>query len=110
MSTQTSPRRGQPPAFGPGRMLMGMGAPPAKPLNFRESARRLLRMLRPERWTIMTVLVLALAGVVLSVLGPWLLRLFVASGLARVLRVPAIRRVMSRLLRSGSIGSTCIGK
>jgi len=73
VSTQTSPRRGQPPAFGPGRMLMGMGAPPAKPLNFRESARRLLRMLRPERWTIMTVLVLALAGVVLSVLGPWLL-------------------------------------
>jgi saccharopine dehydrogenase (NAD+, L-lysine forming) len=35
----------------------------------------------------------------------WLLRLFVASGLARVLRVPAIRRVVSRLLRSGSVGS-----
>jgi ATP-binding cassette, subfamily B, multidrug efflux pump len=65
-------RRPNPPAFGPARMLMGAG-PPAKSLDFRGSARRLLGMLAPERLTLALVLGCGVASVALVVTGPRLL-------------------------------------
>jgi ATP-binding cassette subfamily B multidrug efflux pump len=71
MSAPTRPRP-NPPAFGPGRMLMGAG-PPAKTLDFRGSSKRLLGMLRPERMTLWLVLTCGVTSVTLSVLGPRIL-------------------------------------
>jgi ATP-binding cassette subfamily B protein len=61
------------PQGGFGARMLGGGMPPAKPLNFRVSSRRLLGMLRPERPTILAVLAFGVASVALSVLGPKLL-------------------------------------
>jgi ATP-binding cassette, subfamily B, multidrug efflux pump len=72
VTTTTTPRRPNPPAFGPARMLMG-GAPPAKSLDFRGSGKRLLGMLRPDRLLLALVLVFGVTSVTLSVLGPRLL-------------------------------------
>lgn len=44
-----------------------------KPVNFRVSLRRLLHQLRPERWLIGLVVLLAAASVTLSVIGPKIL-------------------------------------
>ncbi|ROS30414.1 ABC transporter ATP-binding protein [Cellulomonas sp. PhB150] len=67
---QTVPRR--PPQRGPGPMG-GMGVPGEKSSNFTASGKRFLRELRPEVARIVLVLVLAVASVVLAVIGPKLL-------------------------------------
>jgi ATP-binding cassette subfamily B protein len=48
----------------------GMGMPGEKSLNFTESGRRLLTVLRPERWRLAGVVLLGLASVALAVTGP----------------------------------------
>jgi ATP-binding cassette subfamily B protein len=48
----------------------GLGMPGEKSLNFRESGRRLLTVLRPERWRLAGVLLLGIASVALAVTGP----------------------------------------
>ncbi len=67
--TTTAPRRPQPPAFGPGRM-MAMGMPAEKALNFKGSSRRLLALLRPDRMVVAAILALGTASVALTVTGP----------------------------------------
>lgn len=63
------------PAGGPGRggPFAGMNVPAEKAMNFSGSAKRLLATLRPERAWLILVLVMAVAGVVLQVIGPRLL-------------------------------------
>jgi ATP-binding cassette subfamily B multidrug efflux pump len=61
------------PAFGPGRMMMGAGGPPAKLEDFKGSAKRLLKMLAPDRVIVVAVVVFGIASVVLSTFGPRLL-------------------------------------
>jgi ATP-binding cassette subfamily B protein len=51
----------------------GMGAPVEKPMNFKATFRRLLRRLRPERFAIGVVLVLAMTSVAFTISGPKLL-------------------------------------
>jgi ATP-binding cassette subfamily B protein len=48
----------------------GMGMPGEKSLNFKDSGRRLLTVLRPERWRLVGVLLLGVASVALAVTGP----------------------------------------
>ncbi|GAA2853281.1 ABC transporter ATP-binding protein [Paenarthrobacter ilicis] len=69
------PRGPQRPAMGPGRggPFAGMNIPAEKASNFGASARRLLGTLHPERVWLTVVLVLAVASVALSVIGPRLL-------------------------------------
>lgn len=55
---------------GPGPMGMGLGQPMPRPMDFAGSARRLLRVLGPERPAILGVLVLSGLSVALAVLGP----------------------------------------
>lgn len=72
MSTET---RRLPPAAarrGPGPM-MNMGMPGEKSMNFRGSAARFLREMRSERASMALIVVLAIASVVLAVIGPKLL-------------------------------------
>ncbi|TFC82557.1 ABC transporter ATP-binding protein [Cryobacterium sp. TMT3-29-2] len=64
------PARGPGPGHGP---FGGMSAPAEKAMNFGPSAQRLLGRLRPERLWLGLVLVLAVASVTFSVLGPRLL-------------------------------------
>ncbi|MCW2902577.1 MAG: transporter ATP-binding protein [Streptosporangiaceae bacterium] len=69
-----TPGRGPAPAGprrGPGAFMGGM--PTEKSLDFRGSSRRLLRTLRPERPLIIVTLLLAVASVTLTVLGPKIL-------------------------------------
>jgi len=63
------------PAGGPGRggPFGGMNIPAEKAMNFAASAKRLLGTLRPERAWLTLVLLMAVAGVVLQVIGPRLL-------------------------------------
>ena len=49
---------------------MGMGMPTAKANDFRSSLRRLMGVLRPERWVIGIVVALSVVSVTLMVLGP----------------------------------------
>jgi ATP-binding cassette, subfamily B, multidrug efflux pump len=56
-----------------GRPGAGIGMPTEKSLNFGPSAKRLLARLRPERARLVFVIILAVASVTLSVLGPWML-------------------------------------
>ena len=72
MSGQGPMRRPGGP-MGGGPMGMAMGASDAKAQDFRGSLRRFSVRLRPERWVIALVLVLAAASVFLAVLGPKLL-------------------------------------
>jgi ATP-binding cassette subfamily B protein len=53
--------------MGPGA---GLGMPGEKSLNFRGSGRRLLGVLRPERWRLVAVVLLGIASVALAVTGP----------------------------------------
>jgi ATP-binding cassette subfamily B multidrug efflux pump len=72
--SQTSGASARPAARGPGHgPFGGMSAPAEKAMNFGPSARRLLGKLRPERLWLGLVLVLAVASVTFSVLGPRLL-------------------------------------
>jgi ATP-binding cassette subfamily B multidrug efflux pump len=73
MSSSSTERRPAPPAFGPGRMMMGGGMPPAKLQDFKGSSKRLLGMLRPDRAVLAAVVGFGIVSVTLSVLGPWLL-------------------------------------
>lgn len=63
------------PRGGPGHggPFAGMNVPAEKAMNFSGSAKRLLGTLRPERFWLVLVLVMAVAGVVLQVIGPRLL-------------------------------------
>ncbi len=72
-SASTEPAR---PAAVPSRSPFGFGAamPPQKAKNFKSSARRLFARLGPERSRVIAVLVFAIAGVTLSVLGPLVMR------------------------------------
>lgn len=63
----------RPPQGGHGPMGHGMGAPGEKALNFKESAGRLIAMLRPERALVIFVIVLGAGSVALNVLGPKIL-------------------------------------
>jgi ATP-binding cassette subfamily B protein len=54
-------------------MGMGMGMPPAKAKNFRQSFRRLVGRLRPEAPLIALVIVLAVVSVSFAVVGPKIL-------------------------------------
>jgi ATP-binding cassette subfamily B protein len=49
---------------------MNVGTPSEKSMNFWPSARRLLALLRPNRFRVLLVLVLAVASIALSVIGP----------------------------------------
>ena len=59
----------RPGGMGPGGMMMG-GLPPEKSKNFGKSFQRLLGRLRPERWRILIVLILAVGSVTFAVIGP----------------------------------------
>ncbi|MET3175287.1 UNVERIFIED_ORG: ATP-binding cassette subfamily B multidrug efflux pump [Arthrobacter sp. UYCu721] len=63
------------PAGGPGRggPFAGMNVPAEKAMNFGPSAKRLLGTLRPERAWLLLVLIMGVASVTLSVIGPRLL-------------------------------------
>jgi ATP-binding cassette, subfamily B, multidrug efflux pump len=73
MSQQAPARRPGGPMGGGGPMGMGMGVSDAKAQDFRGSIARFSGRLRPERWLIVLVLVLASTSVFLAVLGPKLL-------------------------------------
>lgn len=73
MSERTS-TQSTPAASSPGRGRRGgRGAPAEKAQNFLPSAKRLLGSLRQDMSRIIIVIVLAVASVGLTVLGPWLL-------------------------------------
>ncbi len=59
--------------MGGGRPGAGIGLPTEKSLNFGPSAKRLMGRLRPERGRLIVVILLAIASVTLSVLGPWMM-------------------------------------
>jgi ATP-binding cassette subfamily B protein len=63
----TPPRRMPGRGMGPGG---GLGMPGEKSLNFTDSGRRLLAVLRPERWQLVAVVLLGVASVALAVTGP----------------------------------------
>ena len=65
------PRPGSGPGSGPPHMAMMM--PTAKPVRFKQSFRRLLGELVPERRLIVVVLLLGVVSVFLAILGPRLL-------------------------------------
>ena len=71
MSQQAPVRRG--PMGGGPMGGFGMGVSDAKAQDFRGSLKRFGSRLRPERWIVAAVLVLAVASVFLAVLGPKLL-------------------------------------
>ena len=73
MSQQAPVRRPGGPMGGGGPMGMAMGASDAKAQDFRASVRRFSGRLRPERWLILLVILLASTSVFLAVLGPKLL-------------------------------------
>jgi len=62
--------RGGPGMRGP---MAGMGVPTEKSMNFGPNAMRLMRRLKPERTRLIVVLIMAVASVTLSVIGPWML-------------------------------------
>jgi len=64
---------GGPGGRGGGPPWMNMGLPAEKSMNFAPSAKRLLSRLRPDRWSVLLVLVLAVSSVTFTVLGPKLL-------------------------------------
>ncbi len=61
------------PTGRPGGGPMGGPRPAEKSLNFLPSLRRLLSQLRPERTVLLGAIALAVAGIVMSVLGPRIL-------------------------------------
>jgi ATP-binding cassette subfamily B protein len=70
-----APGGGRPPrapAFGPARAMMA-GMPAEKALDFKNSGKRMLRMLRPDRMLVIAVLLLGIASVTLAVAGPRIL-------------------------------------
>ena len=65
----------RPAAPAPRGGMGGFGGqlPAKKPINFGPSVRRLIGRLRPEAWPVVIVTILAIIGVVFSVLGPMIL-------------------------------------
>jgi ATP-binding cassette, subfamily B, multidrug efflux pump len=55
---------------GPAGRMMSAGMPVEKSANFNDSAKRLVRRLRPERTRIVSVIVLAIVATAMSVIGP----------------------------------------
>ena len=73
MTAPSGAMGGRPAGGMGGRPGAGIGMPTEKSLNFGPSAKRLLGRLRPERSRLVLVIILAVASVTLSVLGPWML-------------------------------------
>jgi ATP-binding cassette subfamily B multidrug efflux pump len=72
--TAPTRRPGGPPMGGPAARMMGGGGMPTEKLqDFKGSTKRLLGMLKPERFLVSMVLLLGIASVALSVAGPRLL-------------------------------------
>ncbi|MEV6489962.1 ABC transporter ATP-binding protein [Actinoplanes sp. NPDC051633] len=71
----TAPNRrpGGPPMGGPARAMMAAGMPKEKLQDFKGSSKRLLGLVKPWKEQAAAVLVLGIASVFLTVLGPWLL-------------------------------------
>ncbi|GIG00491.1 multidrug ABC transporter ATP-binding protein [Catellatospora citrea] len=69
--TSTPVRRDSGPRFGPGAMMAG--PPQGKSLNFKQSSRRLLKLLAPHRAAVWLAVALGVVGVGLSVIGPRIL-------------------------------------
>ncbi len=65
------PRPGAGPGFMGGRP--GAGMPVSKPKDFRGAFRRLIDLLRPDRWKVAFVVAMGLIGVAFNVVGPKLL-------------------------------------
>jgi ATP-binding cassette, subfamily B, multidrug efflux pump len=74
-TNQTAPPRNpqRPPMRGPGALMMSVGMPAEKSMDFWPSAERLLRRLAPERVAVIAVLVITVCSVGLSVAGPRIL-------------------------------------
>ncbi|WP_084003596.1 ABC transporter ATP-binding protein [Agromyces aureus] len=70
---EAAPAPAAPPRRGGGPFGGGMQAPVQKAIDFWPSAKRLIGRLRPEAWPVISVTILAIIGVVFSVLGPKLL-------------------------------------
>ncbi|WP_254549962.1 ABC transporter ATP-binding protein [Catellatospora tritici] len=69
--TAPAPRRDSNPRFGPAAMMAGPSM--TKPLKFKESSRRLLRLLNPYRALVWVAVALGVTGVGLAVVGPKIL-------------------------------------
>ncbi|BDM72950.1 multidrug ABC transporter ATP-binding protein [Streptomyces nigrescens] len=67
-TTTAAPRRGPAPAAGPARFMGGQ--PTEKSMDFKGSGKRLLGQMRPERGIISVALLLGVASVALTVVGP----------------------------------------
>ena len=73
MSASTPVRPGPRPHGGPGMSAFTGGGPAVKSMDFRGSGKRLLSRLRPERWTVVAVLIIGAVSVGLAVIGPKIL-------------------------------------
>ncbi len=69
MTTPQAPAVRRPPPLPPGPARM-LGGPVERSMDFKGSGRRVLRRLRPERAVLYAVLVMGMASITLSVLGP----------------------------------------
>lgn len=72
-TAEERPAPARPPVRRGGGPFGGMQGPVDKSMNFGPSAKRLVGRLRPERWGVLLVTVLAIVSVTFSVLGPKLL-------------------------------------
>ena len=71
--TKAAERPKDAPRGGGGHGPLGGARAAEKAINFGPSLRRLIRMLRPERWLVILVMVLTAVSVVFSVVGPRIL-------------------------------------
>jgi ATP-binding cassette subfamily B multidrug efflux pump len=73
--SQSPPKAAARPKYTPPAGAGMFGGPRAveKSVNFRSSLKRLLGHLRPERMTMLLVVALAVAGILMSVVGPRIL-------------------------------------
>jgi len=69
VTTPQAPAVRRPPPLPPGPARM-LGGPVERSMDFKGSGRRVLRRLRPERAVLYAVLVMGMASITLSVLGP----------------------------------------
>lgn len=99
-SRKSLPKR-LPPAGQPARgpSWMNVGRPAEKSLNFWPSVRRLIARLGPDRARVVGVLILAVASVTLSVIGPMLI--------GRATNI-IFSGVMSKSLRAGSTAAQAV--
>ena len=85
----TAPKAPERPKYGPsgGGRMWGQARPVEKSLNFLPSLRRLLGHLAPERMILTLVVLLAVIGIVMNVLGPKIL-----GTATDVISIPSYRR------------------